>query len=48
MPKRLNLLKSYYNRNGNLAKNLYDTIPPIEMKREFLFTLSKKSLNRFS
>ena len=46
--KRLNLLKSYYNKNGNLAKNLYNATSSIKIKREFSFTFSKKPLNRFS
>ena len=47
MLKRLNLLKSHYNKNRNLAKNLYNTTSPIKIKREFLFTSSKKPLNCF-
>jgi len=39
--KRLNLFKSYYNKNGNLARNLYNAISLVKMKREFLFTLAK-------
>jgi len=47
MPKRLNSLKFYYNKNGNLAGNLYNAIPLVRMKREFWFILSKKPLNCF-
>ena len=47
MLKCLNLLKSYYNKNGNLIKNLYDAIPFVKIKREFSFTFSKESLNCF-
>jgi len=45
--EHLNLLKSYHNRNENLVRNLYDMILPIKIKKEFLFTPSKKSLNCF-
>ena len=48
MPKRLNSLKFYYNKNGNPAGNLYDATLLIKIKREFLFILDKESLNRFS
>ena len=41
----LNLLRSYYNKNGNLAGNLYDAIPPIKIKRKFLFIFSREPLN---
>ena len=45
--ERLNLFRSYYNRNGNLAKNLYDAISPVKMKKEFLFIPNKEPLNYF-
>jgi len=45
--KRLNLFKSYYNRNGNLAGNLYNATLLIKMKKEFLFTFDREPLNRF-
>ena len=45
--ERLNLLKFYYNKNENLAKNLYNAIPFIKIKKKFLFTFSKKPLNYF-
>ena len=47
MLERLDSLKFYYNKNGNLTKNLYDAIPPVKIKREFSFIFSKKLLNRF-
>jgi len=45
MPGRLNLLKSHHNKNENPTRNLYDAIPLVEMKREFLFTFGKEPLN---
>ncbi len=48
MLRRLNSLKSHHNKNGNLTGNLYNTTSPIKIKKEFLFTLSKKPLNHLS
>jgi len=43
--ERLNSLKSHYNKNENLTKNLYDAISLIKIKKEFLFTFGKELLN---
>ena len=47
MLKRLDLLKFYYNKNGNLIRNLYNATLFIKIKKKFLFILSKEFLNFF-
>ena len=37
----LNLLRSYYNKNENLTKNLYNAIPFIKIKKKSHLPLTK-------
>jgi len=47
VPKRLNSLKFYHNKNENPIENLYDMISLVKIKREFLFTPGREPLNCF-
>jgi len=41
VPKRVNLLKSYYNKNGNPIGNLYNAIPFVKIKKNSCSPLAK-------